>query len=91
MLMAVKARLRGYFCQQCDIHSDCCFQKEKFAITTLLKDRISLLKHEENRGRYILAKIKGAFRKVSEREIKEGVLTFSFTQHQEINHLYSRK
>ena len=89
MLMAVKARLRGYFCQACDIH--CCFQKEKFAITTLLKDRISLLKHEENRGRYILAKIKGAFRKVSEREIKEGVLTFSFTQHQEINHLYSRK
>ena len=39
----------------------------------------------------MLAKIKGAFSKVSEREIKEGVLAFSFTEHQEINHLYSAK
>ena len=37
----------------------------------------------------ILAKIRRAFSKVSEREIKEGVLAFSFTEHQRINHLYS--
>ena len=38
----------------------------------------------------ILAKIRRAFSKVSEREIKEGVLAFSFTEHQSLIFYYER-